>query len=178
MDYCDFYVNYSTTNFNNGTERIADVALSYTHHDIVINIQADEYDISTDDIDHLIRSIEQSDKINISTLVGPLEDSQIDNTSVVKAILNNHHDALDFLRIMNSPIISHYGHHGVYAYRNKTLQEISKLPPTSKEKTRSLEQLRWLESGYRIHCVLTDRAVSSLNTIEDLRLLRKSYRSK
>ena len=177
-DYCDFYVRYCTKGYNNGTERIANVALDYTDHNIVVNIQADEYDISADDIEHLISSLEQSGKVNISTLVGPLADAQLTNTSVVKAILDDQHEALDFLRELNSSAKSCYGHHGVYGYRNRTLQEISKLPATSKEKARSLEQMRWLESGYRVHCVLTDRVVKSLNTIEDLRHIRKSYHSK
>ena len=178
QDYCDFDVLYSTKGYNNGTERIADVADSFTNEDIVVNIQADEYDVMAVDIEHLISSMKESDEIKISTLVGPLEEIQQSDASVVKAILDERNEAIDFVREMTSAATLHYGHHGIYAYRSKTLRAISKLPKTNKEIKRSLEQMRWLESGYKIHCVHSDRSVSSLNTLEDLQRIRNSLNIK
>jgi len=174
QDFCDFDVRYSNKGYNNGTERITDVAAKFTNENIVVNIQADEYDVKADDIKHLIIAMKESEEIKISTLVGPLEEIQKSDASVVKAVLNERNEAIDFVREIISTPARLYGHHGIYAYRSKTLQEISKLPKTNKEKKRSLEQMRWLESGYKIHCVHTDRVVSSLNTLEDLQRIRNS----
>jgi 3-deoxy-manno-octulosonate cytidylyltransferase (CMP-KDO synthetase) len=49
-----------------------------------------------------------------------------------------------------------YRHAGMYAYRTDILEKIVKLPVSSLEKAESLEQLRWLEHGYKIKCVITD----------------------
>ncbi len=175
--YGNFHVKYSNRHYNNGTERIADVASDYPHQDIVVNVQADEYDISAADVESLLRSFEQFKDMKIGTLVGPLEEHQITDHSVVKALLDEKQVAIDFIRDILSNNVMYYGHHGVYAYKNAILQEIARLPETNLEKARSLEQMRWLESGYQVHCVHTNRTVSSLNTIADLRLIRKSFES-
>jgi len=174
-DYCGINVTCSNKEYDNGTERIADVASNFKNQDIVLNIQADEYDIAADDINQLVNSMKESEEIKISTLVGPLEERQVSDASVVKAFLNDRNEALDFVRTMYSTATLYYGHHGVYGYNRGTLHQISKLPPTRKEKERSLEQMRWLESGYVIHCVHSDKPVSSLNTLDDLRHIRKTF---
>ena len=59
-------------------------------------------------------------------------------------------------------------HLGIYAYRREVLGEITKLPQSSLEKAESLEQLRWLQNGYRIRVGQTDVETVGIDTPEDL----------
>jgi 3-deoxy-manno-octulosonate cytidylyltransferase (CMP-KDO synthetase) len=59
-------------------------------------------------------------------------------------------------------------HLGVYAYRREVLHEVTQLPQSSLEKAESLEQLRWMENGYRIRVGLTDVETVGIDTPEDL----------
>ena len=62
-------------------------------------------------------------------------------------------------------------HAGLYGFRVKTLMEIISLPQSSLEKAESLEQLRWLQNGYRITAAITDEASRSIDTPEDLKAI-------
>ena len=59
-------------------------------------------------------------------------------------------------------------HLGIYAYRREVLKEITQLPQSSLELAESLEQLRWLQNGYRIKVGLTDIETVGIDTPEDL----------
>jgi 3-deoxy-manno-octulosonate cytidylyltransferase (CMP-KDO synthetase) len=59
-------------------------------------------------------------------------------------------------------------HLGIYAYRREVLAEVTRLPQSSLEKVESLEQLRWLQNGYRIRVGLTDVETVGIDTPEDL----------
>jgi 3-deoxy-manno-octulosonate cytidylyltransferase (CMP-KDO synthetase) len=59
-------------------------------------------------------------------------------------------------------------HLGIYAYRREILHEITQLPQSSLEKVESLEQLRWLENGYRIRVGITEVETVGIDTPEDL----------
>ena len=60
-------------------------------------------------------------------------------------------------------------HLGIYAYRKEVLHEITQLPQSSLEIAESLEQLRWLQNGYRIKVGLTDVETVGIDTPEDLK---------
>ena len=59
-------------------------------------------------------------------------------------------------------------HLGIYAYRREILQEVTQLPQSPLELAESLEQLRWLENGYRIRVGITDVETVGIDTPEDL----------
>ena len=69
-----------------------------------------------------------------------------------------------------APLVKHtfYKHIGMYAFRTKVLAEVTALPPSSLEKAESLEQLRWLENGYRIGVGISDVETIGIDTPEDL----------
>ena len=67
--------------------------------------------------------------------------------------------------IDNYPYLKHLG---LYAYRREVLREVTQLPQSPLEKAESLEQLRWLENGYRIRVGLTDVETVGIDTPEDL----------
>ncbi len=75
-------------------------------------------------------------------------------------------------------IITYYRHVGMYAYRKDILQKITQLPVSSLEKAESLEQLRWVENGFKIKCVVTKYESHCIDTPEDvekvLKLVRKT----
>ena len=64
-------------------------------------------------------------------------------------------------------------HLGIYAYRSNILREITQLPQSSLEKAESLEQLRWLQNGYRIKVGITDVETVGIDTPEDLQKAEK-----
>ena len=59
-------------------------------------------------------------------------------------------------------------HIGLYAYRREVLAQITKLPQSPLELAESLEQLRWLQNGFRIKVGLTDIETVGIDTPEDL----------
>ena len=69
------------------------------------------------------------------------------------------------LKLQHFPYLKHLG---LYAYRRDVLRQITQLPQSSLEKAESLEQLRWLENGYRIRVGLTDVETVGIDTPEDL----------
>ena len=170
-----------------GTDRCAEASRILqprgTASDIVINIQGDEPFIKTEHL-HLISGCFDDDSTQIATIANPiLSEDDLSNTNIVKLVRNKDFKALYFSR---SPIpylrsddkqerisrFQYLRHLGIYAYRYPVLQEITKLPQSSLEKAESLEQLRWLENGYRIHVALTDIESFGIDTPEDLEAAR------
>jgi 3-deoxy-manno-octulosonate cytidylyltransferase (CMP-KDO synthetase) len=70
-----------------------------------------------------------------------------------------------------------YSHVGIYAYRAQVLNEISQLEQSPLELAESLEQLRWLENGYKIRVALTDCPTIGIDTPADLEAAREYYKS-
>jgi 3-deoxy-manno-octulosonate cytidylyltransferase (CMP-KDO synthetase) len=69
--------------------------------------------------------------------------------------------------------VIYYKHIGVYAYRSEVLRQITQLPPSTLEMAESLEQLRWLQNGYRIKVNITKYENMGIDTPEDLRKARE-----
>jgi 3-deoxy-manno-octulosonate cytidylyltransferase (CMP-KDO synthetase) len=58
----------------------------------------------------------------------------------------------------------------MYAYKDEVLQTITRLNPGKLERAEALEQLRWLENGYRIKTAETQFQSIGIDTPEDLKL--------
>lgn len=151
-------------------------------YDVIINIQGDEPFIKNKQISAL-KSCFNVDSVNIATLVKPFgkEDglTALKNPNSPKVVLNKHMEAMYFSRsvipyMRNIPEKewlnknTFYKHIGIYAYRRETLAEISSLPQSPMELCESLEQLRWIENGYRIMTALTDIENVAVDTPDDL----------
>jgi 3-deoxy-manno-octulosonate cytidylyltransferase (CMP-KDO synthetase) len=147
--------------------------------DYVINIQGDEPFIQPSQLEKLM-SCFNNPETQIATLVKPIKaNNDLFNPNYVKVVLDKNFRALYFSR---SPIPyirskdnstwsdqhTYFKHLGIYAYRTSVLQEITKLPQSSLELAESLEQLRWLENGYRIMAETTEVESISVDTPEDL----------
>lgn len=158
-----------------GTDRCAEVIQSLEHSfDAVINVQGDEPLVDISQIDALANAM-QLNTSDIATLVKwneNIEDYQ--NFNRVKCVRNLNGYALYFSR---SPIphfqqeehfTGFFKHLGMYAYSTAFLRNLHQLKPSKLEKAESLEQLRWLDNGYKILTIETQVETPSVDTPEDL----------
>lgn len=162
-----------TGNCSCGTERVYEAVKDYSC-DIVINIQGDEPLIKPEMIDELVDEF-NDDNVLMATLCKKIsEPVDIDNPSIVKVIRDRNNDALYFSRY---PIpfnrdkrsdVKHYKHIGIYGYRKSFLKEYIQTEKTSLEIAENLEQLRVLESGYKIRVKETIYDSIGVDTPEDI----------
>ena len=144
----------------------------------VLNIQGDEPMLTPEAITILSNDILRTDT-GISTLIRAETDPlAFRNPNRVKVVLNDRGFALYFSR---SPIpyyrtegTSWFSHVGMYAFKKEILDQIGHLKPGKLETAESLEQLRWLENGFAIHCCETDYSGFGIDTPEDLEALLQS----
>ena len=140
---------------------------------VVINIQGDEPFVQPEQIEALMKCFDQPDT-QIATLVRPYtdQDSQeaLENPNTPKVEWDKRTgEAKMFSRkVIACADGSHYRHVGIYAYRADVLAEITRLPQSKLETEERLEQLRWLENGYRIRVGVTDQETIGIDTPEDL----------
>ena len=140
---------------------------------VIINIQGDEPFIQPEQIEALMACF-NNEQTQIATLVRPYtdKDSQADleNVNTPKVEWNKTTgEAKMFSRsVISCADGSHYRHIGIYAYRADVLAQITKLPQSPLEIKERLEQLRWLENGYRIFVGITDTPTIGIDTPEDL----------
>jgi 3-deoxy-manno-octulosonate cytidylyltransferase (CMP-KDO synthetase) len=147
--------------------------------DIVINIQGDEPFIKPEQI-NLVMKCFTDETVGLATLVRKVEPGEdIFNPNQPKVILNAKGDAIYFSRAAIpyfrdkemsewSKNHNYYKHIGLYAYRSETLKKITLLPRSPLEITESLEQNRWIESGYRIRTAITEWESVGIDTPDDL----------
>ena len=163
-----------------GTDRIEEaVEKIATDADVIINIQGDEPFIQPSQIETLIQLFDDP-ATQIGTLGKRFETiDAVRNPNSPKIVTDRRGFALYFSRsvipyirgieadewLTHHPFLKHLG---IYAYRREVLAEITRLPQSALEKAESLEQLRWLENGYRIRVGLTDVETVGIDTPEDL----------
>lgn len=187
VDHCvDMGIPYALTdeNHQSGTDRVAEVAKTYSPDYNIINLQGDEPFIKESDILSLIETLDNATD-GIATLACPLTDrEQKMNPNRVKVVFNKKREAMYFSRFAIpyqksdfSDALTHQ-HIGIYGFKNEVLQIISKLPPGSYEKAESLEQLRWLEEGFKINLGFVKETLFSIDTPEDLIEANKQINNK
>ncbi|HVW96925.1 MAG TPA: 3-deoxy-manno-octulosonate cytidylyltransferase [Mucilaginibacter sp.] len=173
----------TSADHQSGTDRCAEVALQHPQYQVVINIQGDEPYIDPEQISKLAACFNDP-ATEIATLIKKIISGQeLFNTNSPKVVINKLSEAIYFSRsplphIRNYPEknwLEHYTyfkHIGIYGYRADILQKITKLPVSSLEKAESLEQLRWLENGYRIRIAETELETHAIDTPEDLEKIK------
>lgn len=180
-------VMMTRTDHRSGTDRCGEVieklGESGARYDIVINIQGDEPFVDASQIETLIETFERRD-VQIATLKKEISQQEaLFSPNVVKVIDTPDGMALYFSR-QPLPYLrgsepeqwmchhTYYKHIGIYAFRMDTLRQLVQLAQTPLEKCESLEQLRWLENGYRIAVRETTTENLSVDTPEDLNRLK------
>ena len=173
----------TSPNHKSGTDRIEEAVRKIGgSFDVVINIQGDEPFIQRSQLEEIIRCFDDAET-QIATLGKPFDKAQgfaaVENPNSPKIVIDNRGYALYFSRSVipfirgkeTAEWMDHYPflkHLGIYAYRTEVLHEITRLPQSSLELAESLEQLRWLQNGYRIKVGLTDVETVGIDTPEDL----------
>lgn len=163
-----------------GTDRIEEACEKIgTNADVIINIQGDEPFVATSQIETL-KSLFDHPQTQIGTLGKRFETIEaVMNPNSPKIVTDRQGFALYFSRSVipfvrskeQSEWLAHFPylkHLGIYAYRREILREVTQLPQSPLEIAESLEQLRWLENGYRIRVGITDVETVGIDTPEDL----------
>ena len=169
---------------HSGTDRCGEVIRQLrdadgTRYDLVINVQGDEPFIRPCDIESLAACFADAE-VHIATLRRKIDDAaELLSPDCVKVVTDSKGQALYFSRL---PIpfrrdipqerwldgMTYYKHIGMYAFRTEVLMDICALPQSPLETCEKLEQLRWLEAGYRICVADTDYEGVGIDTPADL----------
>ena len=151
-------------------------------YDAVINVQGDEPFIRASQLEAVKRCFDDP-ATDIATLVKPFTKADglaaLENPNSPKVVLDAQSRAIYFSRsvipylrgVERSQWLAHhtfYKHLGLYAFRTEALCAVTALPQSTLEKAESLEQLRWLENGYRIGVGISDVETIGIDTPEDL----------
>jgi 3-deoxy-manno-octulosonate cytidylyltransferase (CMP-KDO synthetase) len=167
-----------------GTDRVAEVA-AHIPADIYINVQGDEPLIAAETIDLLVSAMLEDESINLATPCIAIEQANdIMDPNIVKVVLDFDGNALYFSRApipwvrdtKSGVAVSHWKHLGLYAFRHDALVEYPTLPPGEIEPVEQLEQLRWLENGFRIRVVETAHDAVSVDVPSDVERVEKLIR--
>lgn len=176
-----------------GTDRLQEVAerLKLSEDEIVVNVQGDEPLIPADTIDQVARNLEEHPEASIATLCERIHDyDTVFNSNAVKVVFDDHGFANYFSR---APIPwsrdifdtkerilpqngEYYRHIGLYAYRVGFLHSYVGWQPSMSEQLESLEQLRALTNGARIHVdVASETPPAGVDTPDDLERVRQHF---
>jgi 3-deoxy-manno-octulosonate cytidylyltransferase (CMP-KDO synthetase) len=171
-----------------GTERIAEVAAAaHEGEEIYLNVQGDEPLIEPDAIDTIVETMESDESVSVATLMVPIgKPADIMDPNIVKVVLDFDGNALYFsrapipwVRDRDAPVhVRHMKHLGLYGFRHSALLDFPTLPVGDLERVEQLEQLRWMENGYKIRVAETPHDSVSVDVLEDVarveELLRRS----
>jgi 3-deoxy-manno-octulosonate cytidylyltransferase (CMP-KDO synthetase) len=172
-------VVYTKEDHPSGTDRCFEAMQKIEDdYDYVINIQGDEPFIDPTQIDLLCEVCDGTTEL--ATLMIPVDSHEVlFDMGEVKITLNQDMEALYFSRMV-IPFIKgkpqeewhkhhkYYRHVGMYAYRKDVLEKVTQLKPSSLEIAESLEQLRWLENGFKVKCAITQFDSHCVDTPEDI----------
>ena len=157
-----------------GTDRLAEVALSYPDIDVIVNVQGDEPMIPPEVIDKLAQAFEDDKDLNMTTLKTLMSEEEYNNPNAVKVVTDQNGYALYFSRSLlpyprnKTADFKVYKHVGIYAYRRSFLLSYAAYEPTPLEQIEGLEQLRVLENGQRIKVLESKFQGIGIDTQEDL----------
>jgi 3-deoxy-manno-octulosonate cytidylyltransferase (CMP-KDO synthetase) len=159
-----------------GTERVAEVA-AHLEAGVFVNVQGDEPLLDPAAVDTAIRALINDDSAHVATVVTPVRTAaDIMDPNVVKAVLDFDDCALYFsrapvpwIRDTHAKIqVRHWKHLGLYAFRREALLEYPTLPQGELERIEQLEQLRWLENGWKIRVAEVQHDAVSVDVPEDV----------
>ena len=162
-----------------GTDRLAQ-AVENVDGDIIVNVQGDQPFIDPLMIDESVEPLLEDSELPMSTLIHPIHRAEdLHDPGVVKAVVDLRSNGMYFSRSLipaphNDVAHQVYEHVGLYVYRRDFLVTLARLPQTLLERVEGLEQLRVIEHGYKLRCVVTackDNELSgfSIDTPEDIR---------
>ncbi len=164
-----------------GTERVAEVA-AHEEGDVFVNVQGDEPLLDPHAIDVAVDSLLEEPAAAISTVATPIKaPSDIMDPNVVKVVLDFDGNAIYFSR---APIpwvrdtaskiqVRQLKHLGLYVFQRDALLEYPTLPQGELERVEQLEQLRWMENGWKIRVAEVEHDAISVDVPEDVARVEK-----
>jgi 3-deoxy-manno-octulosonate cytidylyltransferase (CMP-KDO synthetase) len=164
-----------------GTERVAEVA-AHEPGDVFVNVQGDEPLLDPTAIDTAVNALLSDSGTSVSTVATPIRvPADIMDPNVCKVVLDFDENALYFSR---APIpwvrdtaaklqVRHLKHLGLYVFRRDALLEYPTLPQGELERIEQLEQLRWLENGWKIRVAEVEHDAISVDVPEDVARVEK-----
>lgn len=168
------------TDHKSGTDRIEEAIEKIGGEwDVVVNVQGDEPYVAKSQLDTICHCFDDP-TTQIATLGKPFESMEaVQNPNSPKIVVDNMGFAMYFSRSVipyvrgkeKSSWLTHYPflkHLGIYAYRKDVLRQVTQLPQSSLEIAESLEQLRWLQNGFKIKVGTTDVETVGIDTPQDL----------
>jgi 3-deoxy-manno-octulosonate cytidylyltransferase (CMP-KDO synthetase) len=162
-----------------GSDRIYEAYKGYqSNADYIINLQGDLPNVSPELICAIVDELKKSDADIVTAAVKIIDEEQIHNPNIVKAVIGLEGRALYFTRSACPYSAKDYYHHiGIYGYKRDALAKFISLPVSPLEETEKLEQLRALENGMKVKVVITDEAPIGVDTAADLNLVRELLKS-
>lgn len=166
----------TSKNHDSGTERCAEVIEKYNDYDLVINIQGDEPMINHVQIDQLI-GLFLDKSIELGTLAIPFKNKhEVMDANRVKVVMDKNNCAIYFSRSIipyaeseSFQLKNYIKHIGIYAYRRSFLESLKDLKSSFLENAESLEQLKWIYNGFKIHVCMTNIQTPNIDTPEDIK---------
>lgn len=168
------------TDHKSGTDRIEEAIEKIGGEwDVVVNVQGDEPFVAKSQLDTICHCFDDP-TTQIATLGKPFESMEaVQNPNSPKIVVDNMGFAMYFSRSVipyvrgkeKSSWLTHYPflkHLGIYAYRKDVLRQVTQLPQSSLEIAESLEQLRWLQNGFKIKVGTTNVETVGIDTPQDL----------
>jgi 3-deoxy-manno-octulosonate cytidylyltransferase (CMP-KDO synthetase) len=163
-----------------GTDRVAEVARKTKEFAYVINIQGDEPLVDPRLIDKLVEKLRLDRKIDIVTAAHPFPNlAEASSPHQNKVVVDRDSNALYFSRALipypsdRSTDVKYLRHQGIYGFRRDALFRFVKWKPSPLERAESLEQLRALENGVRVHVLVTAKGSPGVDTPEDAKALEE-----
>ena len=165
----DFEMIITSQEHLSGTDRVAEVVQGIEEAELIINIQGDEPLVDPNIIDELVDTF-QDPAVNMATVVSrKLTVSDLLNPNVVKAIMDEERNLIEFKRnIFDLEIGGVYRHIGMYGFRREALFHFTLLEPSKREQERRLEQMRALDNDISIRALITACDSWAVDTKEDL----------
>jgi 3-deoxy-manno-octulosonate cytidylyltransferase (CMP-KDO synthetase) len=169
------------TDHRTGTERVAEVA-AHVEGDIFVNVQGDEPLLDPAAVDTAVSSLLEEPAASISTVATPIKTpGDIMDPNVVKTVLDFDGNALYFSRApipwvrdtASKTLVRHLKHLGLYVFQREALLEYATLPQGELERIEQLEQLRWMENGWKIRVAEVEHDAVSVDIPEDVGRVEK-----
>jgi 3-deoxy-manno-octulosonate cytidylyltransferase (CMP-KDO synthetase) len=160
-----------------GTDRVFEVAQRHDYH-YIVNLQGDEPCIPPELLREFGANLHRLDDNSLLTCVSNATIDDKDNPSAVKAVLNNRQEALYFSRAAipydrDGRQKGVFVHWGIYGFTGESLRRFCTFPQGELERRERLEQLRALEHGMRILCLVTPYKSCGVDTPDDVQNLRR-----
>jgi 3-deoxy-manno-octulosonate cytidylyltransferase (CMP-KDO synthetase) len=169
------------TDHRTGTERIAEVA-AHTEGQVFVNVQGDEPLLDPVAVDTAVTALREEPAAAIATVAVPIRTpADIMDPNVVKTVLDFEDNALYFSRApipwvrdsANKIHARHLKHLGLYVFQREALLEYPTLPQGELERIEQLEQLRWMENGWKIRVAEVQHDAVSVDVPEDVQRVEK-----